>query len=228
MTNPARQLHSIFGVWAKRVAPNAASLRGLASGAQFTDGDREHVEAMSLIGQLWGIIRLWESQGRDVAAYHRQIGGWARIVVNFPGNWNQAQQPSLISQARLDALAAFADTIDMLLPHFADERRASVLEYLDEVLAAVEADQDLPKDVAAYVAAVVRNARTCVEEYESRGPEAVDSAVQQLWGALKAAEGHAPSESREKWSSFLSGLGSFVNNAAAGYVSGMLLQLTQF
>ncbi|PFG39875.1 hypothetical protein ATJ97_2395 [Georgenia soli] len=231
MANPATLLMELFETWAEPTGNvSVASTRGLNQEGEFTSADADHVNAMRWISELKDLIDGLELQGRKVGPYRRHLGNWTHIVLNYPGAWQSMRTADLITQPMLDTLVQLSDVLDFAGPSVNEEVRGAALELLTEVIALLAEDDTLPDELRAYVYKVVQNARTCIEEYEVLGSVDLQAALEHLWGALKAAEGHSEGTFRERWATmseriFTPAVAGFLGSAPS--VALQALQLTQ-
>lgn len=202
MENPATLLLGLFQRWDSEQGNVAASsVRGLVASGELSDADVDHINAMQWISQLRREVDELEQQGRRVGSYRRHLGNWTHIVLNYPGAWQSRHNRDLITAPMLDTLEQLSDVLDAALAPITEEARSSARQLLGQVVDLLTEDSSLPEDVRQYVYQIVTNARNCIEDYEVLGNTDLRAALQHLWGALKAAEGHSSGNFRQRWKS---------------------------
>lgn len=120
MPNPAQLLHARFLTWRGPGNASAASTRGL-NGQNWED----HELALRHIKDIDELLRLLESQGRNMRVYRADLPAWYQIVFAFKGGWS-GQGTAAIDQRVLDTLEMLAERLEDVVPTLENNGLASI------------------------------------------------------------------------------------------------------
>jgi hypothetical protein len=187
MANPAELLHEILTGWLQD-SDKAIYLTRQIPGEEFLM--QTHRRAILLIGEIDQIVSGMDLTASRRDSIQRNLAKWTKWVFAYPHNWlggpDQAY-PNLQDRETLDALDLVAHLLDGHVAKIDEKKRASYLENIEEIIAALKADATLPAELRNHIYTIAAHARQCVEEYEITGDFAVQAAVERLAAAVQTA-----------------------------------------
>lgn len=188
MANPAEILHEILSGW---LMDDQSKPIYVARGI---NGDealmQQHRRAIVLIEEIDQIITGMDLPGSRRASIQRNLAKWTKWVFAYPHHWlnvPDTNYPNLRDQDTLDALDLVAHLLESQVPTVGQHLRASYLETINEVLAALGVDDTLPTELRKHIYIIAAHARHCIEDYEMTGDFALQSAVERLAAAVQMA-----------------------------------------
>jgi hypothetical protein len=187
MANPAELLHEILTGWLQD--PNKA----IYLTRQIPEEEslmQTHRRAILLIGEIDQIISGMDLTASRRDSIQRNLAKWTKWVFAYPHNWQAGPHhayPNLQDRETLDALDLVAHLLDGHVARIDERKRASYLESIEEIIAALKADATLPTELRNHIYTIAAHARQCVEEYEITGDFAVQAAVERLASAVQTA-----------------------------------------
>lgn len=191
MPNPAQLLHARFLAWRGGQNVAASSARGL-NGQNWDD----HALAIRHLGEIDELLRLLESQGRNMRVARTALPGWYRIVFAYDRGWS-GQGSATIDQQSIDTLEMLAERLEDVVPTLEDDGIDRINDYIESVSKVVTADTSLPADLRAHVNDVIAHVRWCVDNYETVGDFSLQDALERLAGAV--VRGAANSSDKSRW-----------------------------
>ena len=198
MPNPAQLLHARFLAWRGPNNAHAFQVRGL-------DGNNweDHELALRHLRDIDELLRLLESQGRNMRVYREALPTWYQIVFAFDRGW-KGNETATIDQRLLDTLEMLAERLEDVVPTLEDGGLAAITEYLDDVSEVLTADTSLPAALRAHVNDVINHVRWCVDNYSIVGDFSLQDALERLAGAVVRAA--ANSSEKSKWKTIVNNL----------------------
>lgn len=191
MANPAQLLHAIFLAWRGPDNAHAFQVRGL-NGNNWED----HEMALRHLSDIDELLRLLESQGRNMRVYREALPTWYQIVFAYDRGW-KGNETAAIDQRRLDTLEMLAERLEDVVPTLEDDGLATITQYIDDVSEVLTADASLPAALRAHVNDVINHVRWCVDNYSIVGDFSLQDALERLAGAVVRAA--ANSSEKSKW-----------------------------
>jgi hypothetical protein len=191
MANPAQLLHARFLAWRGAQNVAASTARGL-NGQNW----QEHTLAVRHLGEIDELLRLLESQGRNMRVAREALPGWYQVVFAYPGGWS-GQGSATIAPQSIDTLEMLAERLEDVVPALEDDGIDRINEYIDSVVKVLTADTSLPVDLRIHVNDVIAHVRWCIENYETVGDFSLQDALERLAGAV--VRGAANSSDKGRW-----------------------------
>lgn len=213
MSNPARQLHSIYLSWqTKLVEKPSGSPRSLL--APTGGGFDEAILVAALLVRMRRLIDQMAEEGRPVDLYRRQIPSWFAPLAST--NLSAAGGRGLIDAGLLDQIEGFANFLDDKVPMISADKQDNLYDLVAQALAVLEDDESLPRELSGYIRRLLQQIRVALES--SRAGSAVDvgELAYSLWVAFAAAEARSK-DNGNRWRD----LGV---QLLAGTVSGTIVQ----
>ncbi|ALE91835.1 hypothetical protein AOC05_05025 [Arthrobacter alpinus] len=202
MTNPAAALHAILSGWLQPPKTSIYEHRTLHGDAAAANV-RIHRQAMVLISEIEQVVGGMDLTPAREESYARGITKWTKWVLAFPHNWLAAQNEgyeTVKDSDALDMLDLLAQHLDFMMPQVTEIERASYLETIELLLAAITADDTLPREMKQHLYMLIAHARQCIEEHELMGDFALKSAVERL--AAAAAQAAEKTQNPKAWEVF--------------------------
>ncbi|MDQ0103689.1 hypothetical protein J2T10_003354 [Paenarthrobacter nicotinovorans] len=230
MTNPATTLRALFEEWKDPEQQSPYHARGFNAGAN-GNAYVEHETAIRAIADISRALDVLEAEGHRVAHYKRSMKLFIDALLNVPHAWTQAGvQTQTLTPHMFDMLEALEGFLDSNTPMLTDHARANIDELLDEVMAALDEDDELPTLLREHLTRVVHTLRTCLEEFAATGRADLKTGLYDLWVSLYAASGATTGENQSKWKNFAEKMGYPTASSLLGSLPGVavsVLQLTR-
>lgn len=191
MANPAQLLHAKFASWRGAQNVNATTARGL-NGQNWED----HQLAILHLREVEELIRLLETQGRNMRVARQALPTWYQIVFAYDGGW-QGQGSANINQTSLDTLEMLAERLEDVVPTLQADGIDRINGYIDSVSDVLSADSSLPAPLRAHINDVIAHVRWCTDNYATAGDFSLQDALERLAGAV--VRGAANSTDKNKW-----------------------------
>lgn len=192
MANPAQLLHTQLVNWRGPHNTSAASARGLNNGENWQD----HELAVRHLREIDELLRLLESQGRNMRVYREAFPTWYRMVFAFPRGWSGSGTAAMDSKS-LDTLEMLAERLEGVVPTVDADGLDRINRYIESVSAVLAEDTSLPAALRAHVNDVIAHVRWCVDNYATVGDFSLQDALERLAGAV--VRGAANSTNKSKW-----------------------------
>lgn len=191
MANPAQLLHAQFLNWSGPNNVNAASTRGL-NGQNW----EAHELAVRHLREIDELLRLLESQGRNMRVAREALPTWYQIVFAYPNGWS-SQGTAVMDPQSLNTLEMLAERLEDVVPTLDPDGLDRINRYVESVSAVLAEDTSLPAALRAHVADVIAHVRWCVDNYAVVGDFSLQDALERLAGAV--VRGAANSTDKSKW-----------------------------
>lgn len=191
MANPAQLLHARFLAWQGPQNHSASSARGM-NGQNWDD----HVLAVRHLTEIEELLRVLESQGRNMRVAREAVPTWYQVVFGFQGGWT-SQGTAMIDTQLIDKLEMLAERLEDVVPVVLDDGLDQIIAYIDSVVGVLIADTSLPDELRNHISEVITHVRWCVENYAAVGDFSLRDALERLSGAI--VRGAANSAEPSKW-----------------------------
>lgn len=188
LNNPAGRLHELLTDF-DELASTSITINDVWTVVLRTDPG-ELLPALGQAASLLGDVRTAvERSGRQslLTAYEKFSVAWAIPFLSHGRNPSSDASHGLVDSNALVALGMVAEVLEMVAPdgsvpspEAADVVRTDLRELLD----ALTADEELPADLRAMVAARVHDILWAIDHVRIVGPEGVQAAVERLIGQL--------------------------------------------
>ncbi len=191
MANPAQLLHAQLVNWRGPSNVNAGSARGL-NGQNWGD----HELAVRHLREIDELLRLLESQGRNMRVYREALPTWYQIVFAYPNGW-ATQGTAVMDPQSLNTLEMLAERLEDVVPTLDADGLDRIKGYIESVSAVLADDTSIPATLRAHVNDVIAHVRWCVDNYAIVGDFSLQDALERLAGAV--VRGAANSTDKSKW-----------------------------
>ncbi len=191
MANPAQLLHARFLGWRGAQNVNAITARGL-NGQNWED----HELAILHLREVHELIRLLESQGRNMRVARAALPTWYQIVFAYDNGW-QGHGSATIDHRSLETLEMLAERLEDVVPTLEADGIARINGYIESVSDVLNADSSLPAPLRAHINDVIAHVRWCTDNYATVGDFSLQDALERLAGAV--VRGAANSTDKSKW-----------------------------
>lgn len=221
MANPAAALHVILTEWWMGDDSAIYDYREIASDVE--GSLKKHRQAMVLISEIDQVIDGFESLGRNVDSYKRNIDRWTKWVLAYPHDWLKGPKPgypNLADQDALDILAGLSAWLDDVTPPMSAADLKQTSEVLDSIAEELAQDQSLPPELRRHLHMLLSHARHCAEEHELFGDFTLKAAVDRLLVAVgrAASVSSEPSRWTAVWNSYFAPVAVGLSLAAPQYI----------
>lgn len=230
MTNPATTLLDLFTAWrADGQSPFVVRKFNLAEdeGVAY----KEHEAAIRAIADISRALDGLEKSGYRVGHFRRSMKLFIAALLNLPHDWHMpGVQLNTLNDHLIDMLEALEGFLDSNMPRLGDVGEARVSELLDEVIAALDEDDELSQILREHLIRTVQVIRDCIEEYGVSGETDLKQALYDLWIALYAAAGATTGTNQTRWQNFATKIGYPTAASILGSIPSLgvsILQLTQ-
>ncbi|WP_157421634.1 hypothetical protein [Agromyces sp. Leaf222] len=202
MSNPARELHSLYSEWREALtAGNQALVNVLRP--HTLEGAARLEAGMRLLLRIDGVLRQFEDDGRNVALYRRQFPGWSMGVLSTEVGWgNNLGSDNLVSAAVMDQLEGFANFLDGKV----FEVEAADLDNLRDVLGRARKllleDDSLDPNLRYYLHRLLQEMQHAIDDEAFGASYDFSEGAQRLWVAFQAAEAKSAKKG-SKWSALV-------------------------
>lgn len=175
-----------------------------AAGYKFPDIVAALVEVESTIDS-------WALAGMDVHLMRQCLARWKSSAINIfitrnggiiwdLSNAGFRRTDILLSDGDLMGLQTVAEKMSMSTVEYSETAREQMSRMIDEAIKCVKEDDSLPKELVMYIARLVSEARTALDEYDLTGDFKLSVAFDRLSNALRVAE--AKTKHSETWKTF--------------------------
>lgn len=179
MANPAQLLHAKFVSWRGNNTNEAAGVRPIEGGQNWQD----HVIAIRHLQEIDELLRLLESQGRNMRVAREALPTWYQVVFAYDKGW-RGQGTAGVEQQALDTLEMLAERLEDVVPALESDGIDRIDQYLESVTAVVADDASLPTTLRSHINDVVAHVRWCVDNYAIVGDFSLQDALERLAGAV--------------------------------------------
>lgn len=224
--NPARTLREIFESWREPVEQSPYETRKFTadSDAAFM----EHEVAIRALADISRALDVLESEQHRVAHYRRSMSLFIAALLNWPHAWTQTRvQSETLKPHMFDMLEALEGFLDSNMPRLSDVGRLKVEELLDEVVAALDEDDELTELLREHIARVVQALRTCLEDFGVTGKADLKTGLYDLWVSLYAASGATTGANQSRWKGFAEKVGYPTASSLLGSIPGVAVSVLQ-
>lgn len=208
MTNPARELHSVYGQW-REIAVNADRAMPSIVDPTSNDGASQIINVARLLARIDDILTSMEKDGRNVGVYRRQYPDWTLGMLSYRAGWNGNVHPDhIMTEGHMDEIEAFANFLDGKVIVFAPEQENRLRAILDRARKALEEDETLDAPLREYIHRLLQSIQNALDDAAVGGGFDMAEAVQALWVALRAAESASKANKtvwRDIWTQILAG-----------------------
>lgn len=217
MSNPARDLHTIFAAWRSAGSPSARpDKRGAAAEAQQL---ATSVDAMKYLAAVDATLDAWSRSDIDVSLSKKYITRWAKIILAYPLNWRvdapvEDQFPRDVID-NLEMLANQFDLMEKLQPLVVTH----IQGFVDSVEETLASDDSLDEDFCTYIRHLLDAVIAGLEHGDSA---TLREDLQHLWFAVFAAEEFTSNKGTWRKTAAEYGKATFVETVAS--IPGMIVQ----
>lgn len=170
----------------------------------------EFPDIVAALAEVESAIDSWELAGMDMHLVRGCLGRWKDSALNaFANNgqikWNLNESrfkntEELLSDGDLMGLQTVAEKMSMSTVEYSETARDRMSQMIDEAIKCVKEDDSLPDELVVYIARLVSEARTALDEYDLTGDFKLSVAFDRLFNALRVAE--AKTKHSEAWKTF--------------------------
>lgn len=167
-------------------------------------------DIVAALAEIESAIDSWASAGMDVHLMRGCLIRWKSSALNaFMNNgqlkWNLNEArfkdtDSRLSDGDLMGLQTVAEKMSMSTVEYSETARDRMSKMIDEAIKCVREDDSLPDELVVYIARLVSEARTALDEYDLTGDFKLSIAFDRLSNALRVAE--AKTKHSETWKTF--------------------------
>lgn len=210
MSNPARELHTLYTAWRARVDEVKGSLENALQ--PFGEGASQMIVAMSLLTRIDTTLTRFELDGLKVDLYRRQQPGWASGVMSYAAGWKvNLTGEHVFTQAKLDEIEGFANYLDGKVLEYSDLQASELLHIVGRAQKALAEDTELDSLLSLYIHRLLQQIVEALTDQNFGIKFDVEAAAEELSVAFRAAEASSSKERasvwRELWTNMVGGAG---------------------
>ena len=168
-------------------------------------------DIVAALAEVESAIDSWALAGMDVHLMRQCLARWKSSAINIfithTGRikWDLSDAgfkdtDSLLSDGDLMGLQTVAEKMSMSTVEYSKTAREQMSRMIDEAIKCIKEDDSLPKELVMYIARLVSEARTALDEYDLTGDFKLSIAFDRLSNALRVAE--AKTKHSETWKTF--------------------------
>lgn len=168
-------------------------------------------DIVAALAEVESAINSWALAGMDVHLMRQCLARWKSSALNtFTTNsgrvkWDLSDimlkdTEGLLSDGDLMGLQAVAEKMSMSTVEYSKTAREHMSQMIDEAIKCIQSDDSLPNELVVYIARLVSEARTALDEYNLTGDFKLSIAFDRLYNALRVAE--TKTKHSETWKTF--------------------------